>query len=147
MSEVIEEKSRLGGKRSDRGIRTHRTDRLGAALRHRREDDAKLFLGVTEGTLTTDYGCMRIEDVFTRRKIRKPHDAGIKPLAVRCFRRQTILDLVILDDAAFFDINKEHFPGLKSTFALDSISGNLQNSHFTREDDHPVICDPESRWP
>ena len=146
LSEVIEEKSRLGGKCGDRGIGAHRTDRFGATLRHRREDDAKLFLGVTKGALTTDYGCVRIEDVFTRRKIRKPHDPGIKPFTVRCLRRQAILDLVILDDTPFFYIDEEHLSGLKSTFALDSICRDLQDSHFTREDDHPVIGDPESRW-
>ena len=49
--EVIEQRLRLIGKTGERRIGSHGADRLFAVHRHRRHQEAHVFIGVTEGAL------------------------------------------------------------------------------------------------
>ncbi len=55
---------------------------------------------------------MGIEDVLTCREIRETNNPRFKPCAIRRLRCEPVLDFVIFDDSAFFNVDQEHLPGL-----------------------------------
>ena len=63
--EVVEEQPRTRRQGGHGGVGAHGADRLRAADRHRRQDEAELLLGVAEGLLTPRHGRGGVHDVLT----------------------------------------------------------------------------------
>ena len=85
LGEVVEQRPGLLTQRGDRGVGAHRPDRLGAAGRHRRQDQPQLLLGVAEDLLTAGHRGVGVHDVLPLGQIRE-EDPTARPATPRTAR-------------------------------------------------------------
>ncbi len=68
------------------------------------------------------------------------YEVGIQPFPIRFFARISILDLIIINDTAFYRIHKEHLARTKSFLFHDLCRINRQNPDLGRKNQLIVIC-------
>ena len=142
LREVVEQQPRLVAQRRDRGVGPHRPDRLGTAVRHRREQDAELLLGVAEDLLAPGDRGMGVDDVLALGQVGEMDQAGVQPLVVRVLGGELALDLVVLDDAVLVDVDQEHPAGLEPPLADDARRVEVEHADLGGEHDEAVVGDP-----
>ena len=67
------------------------------------------------------------------------YEVGIQPFSIWLFSRISILDLIIINDTAFYRIHKEHLARTKSFFLHDLCRIDRQNADLGRKDQLIII--------
>src|SRR5665213_4530589 len=70
---------------------------------------------------------------------------AIEPLRVGRSRSQRLLQFIVFDDAALFDVDEEDSAGLQPALSFDVRGIDRQDPHFTRKDDALVLSHPVAR--
>ena len=112
LREVVEQQARARAEDGDGRVGAHRTERLGARRRHRRQQDLQLLVRVAERLLTARDRAERMGDVFTIRQVADLDDARVEPLLIRLRRGEFTLDLLVRDDAPGLGVDEEHLARL-----------------------------------
>ena len=144
--EVIKKRLRFVRQAGERGIGSHRTKRFLAVDRHRRHQEAHVFIGVPEGALAHHDGgvigavyARRLAEVFERDLV-----AG-QPVGIAVPGRQLVLDLTIGNDAALFQIHQEHLARLQAAFHLYVFRLDRQYPGLGRHHHEVVVRDEITR--
>jgi hypothetical protein len=87
LGEVVEQQPRAVRQHGDGRVGTHGAQRFRAVLRHRRDQDAHLLLGVTESPLAPGDGCRRVHDVLAVREVLEVDPTVLQPFAPTVRRR------------------------------------------------------------
>ena len=130
---------RLVRHRRNRRIGTHRTDGFLTGGRHWRHQQLGVFLGVAKGLLPVEQRNIATKGArFHRFQVFQNELGMLQPFAIGMLGRNPALDLVIGNDAAFFEIDQQHATGLQPPFLDDLLLCHRKNACFRRHDD-PVI--------
>ena len=97
LREVVEQQPRLVRQHRNRGVGTHRADRLRAGVGHRREDHPQLFVAVAEDLLAPGHRGVAVHDVLLLGQVVEVDAALGEPFRVRVLRGELGLDLVVVD--------------------------------------------------
>jgi hypothetical protein len=138
LAEVIEQQPRPLAQHGDGGVGAHGSEGLAAGLRHRRQQDAQLFLGVAEGLLPAQDGLVRVHDVLALGQVLQLQQAAVQPLAVRLLRREPRLELLVVDDAPLLGVDEEHLPGLQPALADNLVRRDLEDADLGGQHDPAV---------
>ncbi len=142
--EVAEERRRLLGEHREREVVAHRAGRLLGVARHRREQDAEVFLGEAERQLASSQlvglrrrrrGAARLGQVL------QADGAGFVPLAPRRRVGDDALGLALVEHAALLEVDREHRAGAKAPAVGDVLVGHLERAGLRRNGDPPVVGD------
>ena len=87
--EVVEQHARPLGEHRNRCIGSHRADRLRTGTGHRRHQQVKLLVGVTEDQLPQHDPMVRHPHVVALRQLVQRNQAVVEPLLIRAARRPT----------------------------------------------------------
>ena len=132
-------------------VGAHRADGIIARFRHRFEEEFDVFLGVAEGLLPVEKFLRGIRAARRRlRRIRQIFKLVLRffqPFGIRPGGGEIALDLLILDDAALFEIDQQHFARLQPPFARDFFFRHRQHARFGGEDHQIVRGDDVARGP
>jgi len=148
--EIIVEQARAARKHRDRRIGAHRSNRIVAELRHRFEEFADVFLRISEGLLPIEQRTFVVGERRHLLGIRQFFElilGRLEPVGIGCGARERGLDLVILDDSALFEIDQQHFAGLKPPLADDPLLGDRQHAGLGRHDDMIIVGNDEACRP
>ena len=63
---------------------------------------------------------------------------GLQPFLIRLGFGEFLLDLLVLDDAAFLEVDQQHLAGLQAPFALDLVLRHRDHARF-RSQDHQIV--------
>ena len=158
--EIIVEQLGLVRQRGDRRIGAHRADRVVAVARHRLEEELEVLLGVAEGLLQLEV-CGRVVGPrrYARPRERLPVLVGqlgqfgqfelgrFEPGLVGMLGGELLLDLVVVDDAALFEVDQQHLAGLEAPFAGDLLFRDRQHAGLRGHDHMVVVGDDVARRP
>ena len=117
--EVLVQHARTVGEHRHRRVGAHRTERLDRVARHRRDDQAQVFLGVAEHALLLHRRAVLRHERELRRQLVEVHEPVVEPLLVRVLRGEVGLDLLVGDDAALRGVDEEDLPRLQPTLLHD----------------------------
>ena len=147
LGEVVEQHAAVLRKRRERSVVAHGTQRLLAGVGHRREQQLQILLGVAEGALTTLHGLARVIDMLSLGQLAELHGVAFHPLTIRMLGCQTLLDLLVGDDATLVGVDEEHLARFQTALGDDMLLGDFrQHTGFGGEHDVAVIGDlPASR--
>ena len=148
--EIMEQQLGLVGQDGDGRVGAHGSDRVVALARHRFEEEVDVFLGVAEGLLLTQqlFHVVRTRQrapVVGFRQVFQLELGLLQPFAVGVFGGELRLDLGIVDDAAFFKVDQQHFAGLEAPFADDFLLRHRQHTRLGGHDDVVVVGDDVAR--
>ncbi|EHJ61206.1 hypothetical protein NSU_1794 [Novosphingobium pentaromativorans US6-1] len=147
--EVVVEQARLVRQHRNRRVGAHRTDRIVGIDGHRLEEAAGVFLGVAEGLLAIEQrgvrGRQRVQLFLDHVEVLEHVLRLVEPLLVGLFVGQLGLDLLVLDDAALFEVDEEHLAGLETPLADDVVFLDRKNAAFRGHDAQVVVGDQEAR--
>ena len=133
------------GERGERRVRAHRTDRFFAHLGHVADDEAQVLFGVPEALLQSDDRRVLGRERLGRIDGVKGDLVTIEPFGVGSLCGERVLQLVVVDDATFVDVDEEDPAWLEPTLALDIRGINGQHAHLTRQDDSLILRHPIAR--
>ena len=141
---------RLGLVRQDREGRivAHRADRLFAVGGHRRHDELEVFLRVGEGLLPVEQRHRRaLGLLLVRLHVIQADANALDPFAIRLGRGERVLQFLVIDDAAFLEIDEEHLARLKPPFLDDLFFRDGEASAFRAHDHEVIVGDDVARGP
>src|SRR5690606_41256927 len=102
------------------GVRAHGAHRVLSLARHRGEQQAQGLLGVAEHALPGEQGSALLLRGDRRGVDLVEGDLVVAhPLSVSALTADPLLDFLVLDDAAFLEIDEEHLAGLEAPVALE----------------------------
>ena len=137
--EVGEKRRRTVRHHCQRCVVAHRTDRLLAGLRHRRDQHLQILFAVTEG-LATDVAWQDAGHRYVRCFEVVEVNAVIgEPLLVRPRARNFLLDLLVFDDPALLEVNEENLAWLKPPEALYVLRLDCKHSRLRAEHHEAVL--------
>ncbi len=148
--EVVVEQLRPVGERGDRRVGAHRADRVVALARHRLEEELDILLGVAERLLQVEPGRGVVGDRRHRRLGRFGQFLELvlrlfQPLLVGMLRGELCLDLTVVDDAAFLQVDQQHLARLEAPFPDDFLLRHRQHAGFRSHDQLVVVGDDVAR--
>ena len=150
--EIVVEQLRPVRQRGDRRVGAHRADGVVALLRHRLEEELDVLGRVAEGLLQIEPG----RGIVRHRRDRALGRIGkllelplrlFQPGLVRVLGGELPLDLVVADDAAFLEVDQQHFPRLQPPFADDLFLRDRQHAALRGEDHMIVVGDDVAGGP
>ena len=109
---------------------------------HRLQQNVEVFAGIAEGLLTVEQrhiGAWRAR--LDGAQILKHDLRVLQPFRIGAGSRELLFDLFIRDNAAFFQINEQHFAGLEAPFCDDLFFRHGQNAHLGRHNDQTFVGD------
>ena len=74
-----------------------------------------------------------------RRQVFETDLRRLQPLRVRVLRGELLFDLVVVDDAALFQVDQQHLAGLQAPLADDLLLGDRQHADFRGHDDEVIV--------
>ena len=144
--EVIVEQARLIGEHGERRVVAHRADGFDAILGHRHENDALVFVGVTEGDLALEQrDVVGLVVLRCLGQVAEVHEMLVEPLAVGTGVADLVLEFFVGDDPALRRVHEKHLAGLDAAFFDDLFSGNRQHAGLGSDDDKTVLGDVVTR--
>ncbi len=146
--EIREQQLGLIGQRRNRRVVAHGTDRFLAVADHRLHQHLQVFLRVAERLLTIQQRHVGAAVLRARGLQVLEHDLrAIEPAAVRVSLGEPGLELLVVDDAALFEIDEQHLAWLQPPLADDLLFRNRQHAGFRSHDDALVGSDQPARRP
>ncbi len=124
--EVVVERLVLVGEDGERRVVAHRADALLAGLRHRAHQELDVFLRVAERLLAIEQRLAELASRRARRQVLELDAHAVDPLPVRLGRRELVLQLLVVDDAALLEVDQEHLAGLQAPLLDDPVLGDRQ---------------------
>ena len=125
-----------------RGIVTHRADRLFPVQCHRRQKHFQVFLRKTESLLPIHQWNGRLEQVMSVFfQLMQTDTDRIDPCTIWPCVGVYALDFAVVDDAPGIQIDQKHLAGLQAPFLDDVRFRNRQYARFRSHDDQIVIGD------
>ena len=141
----------LGARRQRRyrGVGAHRADGFLSGQSHRRHQELEILLGVAEGLLAVEQRQpVGLSDRGGRRGQVLQHDLrAVEPFLVGPDRGQAGLDVVVVDDAALFEVDQQHLAGLQAPLPDDATLVDRKNADFGAHHHHVVVGDDVARGP
>ena len=129
--EVVVQGLRLVGQHRERRIIAHRADRLLAVGAHRRHDELEVFLRVGERLLPVEERHGRALGLLAiGLDVVKADPDPLHPFAVGLGGGERVLELLVVDDAAFLEVDEEHLARLQAPLLDDPFFGDLQAAAF-----------------
>ena len=80
-------------------------------------------------------------------QVLEPHHVLVQPLAVGVLAGDPLLDLLVVDDAAFLRVDEEHAARLEPLLAHDAVGRDVEDADLGGEDDGVVERDVVARGP
>ena len=108
LCEIVEEQARTFRQHRDRSIGPHCPQGLCAVLRHRLQQHAHFFFGVTEGALATGNRGRCVHDVLSFWQVLEVDSTTVQPGTPGFGRRELALDLVVFDEASSLRVDEKH---------------------------------------
>ncbi len=140
--EVGEQELRLVRQRRDRRVGAHGADCFLALRRHRRHQDAQVFLGVAEGLLAIEQREIRQRRLLGRGRQVFQHDLGLlQPVPIGMALGERRLQLLVRDQAALVEIDQQHLARLQPPLGDDVLLRDRQHAHLGGHDDAVVAGD------
>ena len=150
--EVVVEQLRLVREGGDRRVGAHRADGVVGVARHRLQEELDVFLGVAEGLLVIEP---------RRRIVRHCRHRGfgrvgqllqlvlslLQPRIIGVLGGELPLDFLVVDDAAFLEVDQQHLARLQPPFADDLLFRHRQDAAFRSHDQMVVVGDDVARRP
>ena len=101
-----------------RRVRAHRADRIVARGRHRLQEELDVFLGVAKGLLLIEQqrGIVGLGAMVFRQvgQVFQLELGRLQPFLIGLGGGEFLLDLLVLDDAAFLEVDQQHLAGLQA---------------------------------
>ena len=147
--EIVVEQARTVRQHRDRRVRAHRAERIVGRNGHRFEEARGVFLRVAEGLLAIEQGAGGFRDLgqfgLDHVEVGEVVLRHLKPLLVRLFACELVLDFFVLDDATLFEVDQQHAAGLEAPLADDVVFLDRKHARFRRHDAEIVVGDEEAR--
>ncbi len=139
--EIIVEQLGPFGENRDGGVRSHRSDRIVALGRHRRQEQLQILLGIAERLLAAAQSVRigRARLLLRGRQLFELELRVPQPFAIRLGIGELRLDLRVLDDAALLQVDEQHLAGLEPPLADDLFLRDRKHAAFGRHDDAVVF--------
>ena len=141
--EIIVQQAAAVRQHGDRGVGSHRTDRVLAAARHGLQEATDVFLRVPECLLAFEQAGVGARNLAQIRldviEILELVLCRFQPFLVRFGIGELGLELLVLDDAPFFQIDQQHASRLETPLARDVLVPERQHAAFRCEDDEIVL--------
>ncbi len=147
LREVVEQQPGAVADRGHRGVGAHRPDRLGAGLRHGRDDRPDLLEGVAEHLLAPGDRRGRVDDVLPLGEVGQVDAPTGDPVAVGVLGRQLGLDLVVVDQPVLLQVDQQHPARLETALLDDPVLRDVEDAGLGAEDDQTVVGDPVAARP
>ena len=151
--EVVVEQLGPVRERGDRRVGAHRADRVVAVARHRLEEELRCPPGCSRRPAAGRAGSTgRSARAGDRRlgRVRQLRELVLRlfqPRLVGVLGGELLLDLVVVDDAAFFEVDQQHLAGLQPPFADDLLLRHRQHAGLRGHDHMIVVGDDVARRP
>ncbi len=146
--EIGEQELGLVGQRRDRRVVAHGADRLLALGRHRRHQDAQVFLGVAERLLAIEQREIRQRRLVRRGRQLLEHDLrALEPLLVGVAPGERRLELLVGNEPALVEIDQQHLARLQAPLGNDVLLRDRQDPHLGGHDDAAVAGHEITRGP
>ena len=143
--EIVIEQLRRFRQDSERRIHPHRTDRLFAVLRHRRQDIAQILDRIAEIFLLEKKILRHCRLLLLLHQILQVKQMLLAPLRIRMRLRHRVLDFLITDDALLRRIDEEELARLEASFVEHILLSDRHRPHFRRQDDTVILHDIVAR--
>ena len=115
-------------------------------MRHRREQDREIFLGVAEQLLPLhDPLVAGRRQVRRRRQIFDVDQMVGEPASVRLRGRELALDLIVGHDASLSRVHEEQPAGMQALFEQDVFGRDVEHADLGRHDHEIVLGDVIAR--
>ena len=146
--EIGEQRLRPVRQRRDRGVVAHRSRGFLADRRHRRHQNADVFLRIAERLLAVEQRQVGAQALGGGVRQFLQLDLGAaEPLAVRMALGKRRLDLVVRNQPSLLEVDQQHLAGLQPPLGDDLVLGDFQHAHFGRHHDAVVLGDEIARRP
>ena len=143
LREEVVQQARAVGQGGDRGIRTHRADALGTLVGHGAQQGLEVFLGVAEDPLAQDDALVVHGDRLGGRQVGLADQVLLYPLLVGLVG-QSLLDFLVLHNAAAGGVDQEHLARLHAGALDDLTVRDVQHAGLGSHDDEAVLGDPDA---
>ncbi len=138
MLEIIVKQLRLLRKDGKRRIHTHGADGLLPIFRHRGQDVAKVFHGVTEIFLLLQQVFRHFRLFVPFHQVLQIQEMLFAPLAVGVGLGHGVFDFIVGDDALLRGVHQENFARFQAAFAEHVLLAYRHGAHFGGKD-HAVV--------
>ena len=143
--EIVVEQLRRFRQDSERRIHPHRTDRLLAILRHRRQDIAQILDRIAEILLLEEEILRHHRLLLLLRQVLHIEQMLLAPLRIGMRLRHRVLDFLVTDDALLRRIDEEELARLEASFVKHILLSDRHRPHFRRQDDTVILHDIVAR--
>ncbi len=132
----------------ERRVVAHRAHRLLAGERHGQQLELEVLLRVAEGLLPVEQRDGGLE----RRRLLgldlvELHANALDPFGIGLRGRERLLQLLVIDDAAFLQVDEEHLARLQAPLLDDAVLGHGQAAALRAHDDKVILGDDVARGP
>ena len=143
--EIVVKQLRRFRQDSERRIHPHRTDRLLAILRHRRQDIAQILDRIAEILLLKEKILRHHRLLLLLRQVLHIEQMLLAPLRIGMRLRHRVLDFLVTDDALLRRIDEEELARLEASFVEHILLSDRHRPHFRRQDDTVILHDIVAR--
>ena len=148
LPKVVVQEARLVRKHGERGIVSHRAQGFFPVQPHGLHEQALVFQRVAEHFLPD----MKFLGSIARRaavirQILQAHGVIPQPFAVRTAGSKRLLDFLVLDDPAFFQIDQKHLAGLQTPLCHHVGRIRIEHARFGGKNNQPVLGNRIPRGP
>ena len=146
--EVVEERLGAVGEDGQRGVRAHRPERLLAVVAHRPEDVLDVLKGVPERLLAVEQGVPldRLDRAGVGH-LGERHHVVVEVLAVRLLGGDPVLQLLVVDDPPFDQVDEEHLARFEPPLRDDVLGGDVEAADLRGHHRQAVLGDDEPAGP
>ena len=142
--EEVAETALLRTERRQRGVVPHRADGFLPVSDHRFDDLFEDFFGKVEIALTRDQVLRReaaLRGILLLDVLLQVNHVLVEPLHVRLGRLEVVVDLVVFEHLAEFEVEAEHLARLQAAALFDILLGDVADAVFTRDQQGVVVRD------
>ncbi len=115
-------------------------------MQHGGHQEFEVFLGVTKCLLAIQQSFIGFDGLRLPFHFIQLHTNGINPLLVRLGGAKLVLQLVVVNNAASFHVDQEHFAGLQAPLLHNLAFWNWQCARFRSHHNQIVFGHDITRW-